>query len=150
MVTLIAQDHPIFRNKRLYVFFFTLKKGLHNGNINDTTPRVFPRTDLANLLDSFLSATPLGLLRQGFLNIKKIFQRCFPLFQKCAGVDQDQGVNFALPNQIRAYHCFTKSCSRGQDTNVMGQKSLSCRYLFLAEFPTKSNADLLSRLTLIR
>ncbi len=63
MVAFITQDHPIFRYERFYILFLTLKKGLHDGNIDDPASRIFPCADLADSFDSFLPAAPLGRLR---------------------------------------------------------------------------------------
>ena len=119
MVALVAQDHAVLGYKGLHVFFVPLKQGLHNGDIDDPATGVFSRPDLSDLLELFLPAAPLGLFRQCLLNIKKIFQRCFPLFQKCAGVDQDQSTHLPCADQVSAHHSFSEGCGGRQHADMV-------------------------------
>ena len=64
-------------------------------------------------------------------------------------MNQDQCIDLALPNQVRAHHRFPESGGGRQNADVIGQKCLSCRHLLWAELPTKRDADLMPGLTVI-
>ena len=111
MMALIYNDHSVLCHKRLYRLFFSLKQGLHGGNIDNPTAGILSAADLANEVLFFLPAALFGKFRQNLMNIQKLFQRGFPLFQQCAGLHQYQSIDFALSNQIGANHSFSKRSS---------------------------------------
>ena len=122
MMALIYNDHSVLCHKRLYRLFFSFKQGLHGGNIDNPAAGILSTADLANEMPLFLPATLFRKFRQNLMNIQKLFQRGFPLFQQCAGLYQYQGIDFTLCNQICTDHSFPKCSSCGQNTYVCGKQ----------------------------
>lgn len=86
MMALIHNDHSVLCHKRLYGLFSSLKQRLHGGNIDDPTAGILSAANLANEVLFFLPAPLFGRFRQNFMDIQKLFQRGFPLFQQCTGL----------------------------------------------------------------
>ena len=79
MVAFITQHHAVVRYQGFYLLCVSLEQRLHDGDIYDSALSIFPCANLADPLQPLFPASLFGLHRQGFLNIKKLFQRCLPL-----------------------------------------------------------------------
>lgn len=110
VVTFVHNDHSIVLYKRFDLFFLTLEKRLHDGDVNDPAPCVLSRADLTDQTAFLFPATLFRWLRQNLMDSEELLQRCPPLLQQCTGVYQNQSVDLSLPDQIRPDHPLTKGC----------------------------------------
>lgn len=74
MMALIHNDHSVLRYKGFDRLCFTLKQGLHNGNIDDPAAGILSAADLTNQVAFFLPAALLWQFWQHLVDIQKLLQ----------------------------------------------------------------------------